>query len=151
MSKTTLIKFAVIFGMSLLFTACNVPASLQKTENKSVPAAFGVSADTTNTSKVIWKQFFKDPFLNALIDSALQKNQELNIALQEINIAKNEVRGRKGAYLPFVTAGAGVSVEKVGRYTSRGASDDSNEIMPGKSFPDPLPDYFLGLNMSWEV
>jgi multidrug efflux system outer membrane protein len=42
------------------------------------------------------------PYLVALIDTALKNNQELNITLQEIEIARNEIRARKGEYLPFV-------------------------------------------------
>ncbi len=77
--------------------------------------------------------------------------KEKRYTLQEINIAENEVRAKKGAYLPFMGVEAGAGVDKVGRYTSRGASDANNQILPGKKFPDPLPDFMLGVNVSWEV
>jgi outer membrane protein TolC len=54
-----------------------------------------------------------------------QNNQELQITLQEIEIAKNEARIRKGFLLPTVGLRAGSGVEKVGRYTSQGAGDAS--------------------------
>lgn len=79
------------------------------------------------------------------------KNQELNIILQEITIAQNEAKARKGAYLPFVSAGAGAGVEKAPRYTRIGAVDESTEIAPGKPIPDPLTDYMAAVNLSWEV
>ena len=137
--------------LSLLYTACIGPSAVQKKENTTVPEAFNNSKDSANIAKIQWKDYFTDPNLAGLIDAALKNNQELNIMLQEINIAKNEVRARKGAYLPTLNAGAGAGVEKVGRYTSQGASDDANEIMPGRRFPDPLPNYMVGLNVSWEV
>lgn len=123
----------------------------RKTENKTVPASYANSTDSVNTAKVKWKDFFTDPNLKALIDTALKNNQELNIILQEIYIAKNEVRARKGAYLPYLGVGAGAAVEKVGRYTSQGASDAVTQIVPGKATPEVLPNYLLGLNASWEV
>ncbi|HXB39360.1 MAG TPA: TolC family protein [Bacteroidia bacterium] len=138
-------------GISLLYASCSLPNFGRKTENKAVPTSYNNSKDSINTAKVKWKQFFTDPNLTALIDTALKNNQELNIILQEINIAKNEIRARKGAYLPFVGAGVGAGIEKVGLYTSQGASDATNNIMPGKKFPDPLPNYMLGVNASWEV
>src|ERR1700740_1876695 len=147
-----IIIYAGIIGISLLYTACSLPNFGRKTENKTVPASYNNSKDSANnTAKTKWKDFFTDPNLVTLIDTALKNNQELNIVLQEINIAQNEVRARKGAYLPFVGAVAGTGVEKVGRYTSRGASDANNQIMPGKNFPDPLPDFMLGVNVWWVV
>jgi len=136
----------------LLYTACSTPNFGRKTESKTVSASYNNMQDSiNNTAKTKWKDFFTDPNLTALIDSALKKNQELNIVLQEINIAKNEVRGRKGAYLPFVGVGVGAGVEKVGKYTSQGASDDANYIAPGQKVPVNLPNYMLGANVSWEV
>jgi len=144
-------KYVLISCITLVFTAC-VPALKQKTENKTVPVSFNNNTlDTVNTAKVNWKQFFTDPYLATLIDTALRNNQEFNIILQEINIAKNEVRARKGEYLPFVIIGAAAGVEKVGQYTRSGATEDNLEIKPGKKFPDPLPDFMVGLSASWEV
>jgi outer membrane protein, multidrug efflux system len=135
-----------------LYTACTIPTSLvPRQENKTMPASFRDSQDTTNTAKIKWKDFFTDPNLNALIDTALRNNQELNIILQEINIAKNEVRVRKGEYLPFVNLQGIAGVEKTPRYTRAGAIDANQEIAPGKEFPDPLPDFLLAANFSWQV
>jgi multidrug efflux system outer membrane protein len=135
----------------LMYSACTGPAQIQKTENKSVPESYKDSKDTSNTSKKKWLNFFTDPNLTALIDNALKNNQELNIMLQEISMSKNLVKARKGSYLPFLGIGALAGVEKVGRYTSQGASDANNEILPGKRFPEPLPDYLIGANVTWEA
>jgi outer membrane protein, multidrug efflux system len=150
-TKRTIFRYAGMACISLTFLACKNLSIVNKTESKIVPASYSNSTDSVNTAKVKWKEFFKDPELAKLIDSALIKNQELNIVLQEIQIAKNEVRARKGAFLPFLNAGAGAGVDKVGRYTSQGASDANNDIMPGKAFPDPLQNYVFGANVSWEV
>jgi NodT family efflux transporter outer membrane factor (OMF) lipoprotein len=86
-----------------------------------------------------------------LIDTALKNNQELNITLQEVEIAGNEILARKGEILPNVGLQAGAGFEKVGRYTSQGAGDASTEIKPGKEVPDVLPDYMIGLYAHWEA
>jgi len=150
--NTKLLKRIGLACLCLSISACTIPTSLQKTENKDVPAAYNnVSQDTTNSAKVQWRDFFTDPYLAALIDTALRNNQELNIMLQEIKISQNEVRARKGEYLPFVDIAAGAEVEKVGKYTSQGANDANTEIRPGQEFPDPLPNFMLGAYASWEV
>ena len=89
--------------------------------------------DSTNSARVNWKDFFKDPNLLGLIDTALNNNQELNITLQEIEIARNEVQARKGEYLPFVNFGAGMGVDKPARYISKGSSEATTEIKQGKA------------------
>jgi NodT family efflux transporter outer membrane factor (OMF) lipoprotein len=128
-----------------------VPLVVLKKENKNVPVSYKGAPDTINVVKVNWKDFFLDPYLNALIDTALRNNQGLNIILQDINIAKNEVKARKGAYLPFVNIGGGAGFDKSARYTRQGAVDASTNIETGKQIPDILPDYLLAANVSWEV
>jgi NodT family efflux transporter outer membrane factor (OMF) lipoprotein len=151
-TKNKAYKYIAFSFMLFTLMACKNLAIINKTENKSVPQNYNnSSADTINTAKIKWQEFFKDPALSVLIDSALNKNQELNIVLQEVQIAKNEIRARRGAFLPFMNAGLGAGSEKVGRYTSQGASDANNQIKPGKSFPDPLQNFEFGANISWEI
>ncbi len=142
----------IAIGCIFIAHACKVPSSLvPRSVNKSVPPRFANSTDTINSGKIKWKDFFTDPNLTALIDSSLHKNQELNIILQEINIAQNEVRARKGAYLPFVDLIAGGGVEKVSRYSTAGASEAISDIAPGKKTPQAVPNIMGGAIASWEV
>jgi multidrug efflux system outer membrane protein len=100
---------------------------------------------------VRWKEFFSDPYLAALIDTALSNNQELNIVMQEIQISRNEVRARKGEYLPFVHLEGAAGIERPARYTRWGATEATTQIEPGKEMPDPLPDFLVGAFATWEV
>ena len=142
---------AAIACLSLLYTACTGPSGVQKTENTTTPSSFNTSLDTINTAQLSWREFFKDSYLTALIDTALRNNQELNIVLQEINIASNEVRARRGEYLPFVDLEAGAGAEKMAQYTLPGAVHENISIVPGEETREPLPDFLLGANLSWEV
>lgn len=135
----------------LIITSCKVPAIIEQAENRSVPVSFGSGADTVNTAAVQWRNFFTDPQLQQLIDTALKNNQELRMTLQEIEIARADIRVKQGALLPTVGARAGIGVEKVGRYTSQGAGDASTEILPGKEVPDPLMDYTVAAYANWEI
>ncbi|PJJ59498.1 TolC family protein [Hymenobacter chitinivorans] len=139
--------------LALAMGACKTPTLVQKNENRTVPATFtGAAADSTNNiARVTWKEFFTDPNLTALIDTALQRNQELNITLQEIEIARQEIRARKGEYLPTVGLGAAAGVEKAARYTLPGATEENVDIKPERRTPDPLTDFQVGAYASWEV
>lgn len=137
--------------MVLSMVGCKILHGPIKTENKEVPANFGYSQDAATIAGISWRDYFSDDNLITLIDSALKKNQELNITLQEIEILKNEVRLRKGEYLPFVGLGLAAGLEKEGRFTRHGAVDESGEILPGRSFPEPLPNFEVAALASWEV
>ncbi|GAB3800902.1 TolC family protein [Spirosoma humi] len=151
MRNKRIVSWLGVASFALINAACTVPRLVQKTENKSVPASYYGSQDTTNTGTNRWRDFFADPYLAALIDSALYNNQELNVTLQEIQIANNEVFARSGAYRPFVGLGGGAGVDKVPRYTSQGAADAATEIRPGVETPEVLPNLYFGATASWEV
>lgn len=139
--------FSTLFGLQ----GCKSLQVESKEESRGVPTNFIGNNDTTNTADLKWMTFLKDPYLQALIDTALINNQELNILLQEIAILNNEVSARKGEYLPNVGIQVLSGVDKVGRYTSQGANDANTDIEPGKEMPEPLQDYMLGGFASWEI
>lgn len=104
-----------------------------------------------NSSYISYYDFFNDPVLAGLISQALTGNQELKILTQEIQIANFEVLGRSGTYLPFVTLGKLIGLDKPSRYTPMGAVEEQLNVLPGKSFPDPLPDFMVAADVSWEI
>ena len=144
-------KWWTLICFSTLLSGCITPKNVVEVENRSVPVSYNIATDSTNVARLNWKAYFNDKDLIALIDTALLKNQELNITLQEIEISRNEIRTRKGEYLPFVGVRAGAGVEKEGRFTRFGAVDENIDITPGKAFPEPFSDYTAGFHASWEV
>ena len=139
-------------ALGVMLSGCKMPAATMQAANTHVPRSFGsVNPDTNNMAQIPWRTFFQDTNLVLLIDIALQNNQELNMVLQEIQIAGNEALLRKGAILPSVRAGMGIGMEKVGRYTSQGAGDASTDITPGKEVPEVLLDFSPAIYAQWEV
>lgn len=145
------IAYFGILIITIFLNSCTLPELQPKKEKQLTPEKFNSDSAENNTANIIWKDFFSDPNLIAIIDTALVNNQELNIITQEILISNNEVMARRGEYLPSVKVGAGLGVEKVGRYTSQGANDANTEIAPGREFPEPLTDMMLSANASWEL
>ena len=137
--------------LSLLVTACNISYQATKKEVIPTPVSYATTTDSNSIAKQKWNEFFKDPLLVQLIDTALKNNQELNIMQREIAVATNEIRARKGAYLPFVGIGGLAGADKIGRYTSQGASDATNTIIPGKKNPDLLPNFTVAAYANWEI
>ena len=128
-------------SLSLAVAACATPALVEKTVSRNVPASYvstgSPAQDTASSARVRWKEFFTDPNLATLIDAALQNNQELNVTLQEIEISRNEVRARKGEYLPFVGLGARADVDRVAATRSR--APPRRRSISRKTAPRPTP------------
>jgi NodT family efflux transporter outer membrane factor (OMF) lipoprotein len=104
-----------------------------------------------NSATLPQSAFYNDPFLFGLIQQALTGNQELRILFEEMQIARNEAYARSGEYRPFVTLGARAGLEKTGQHTRDGAVEEQLEVAPGREFPDPLPDFLVASNISWEL
>jgi outer membrane protein, multidrug efflux system len=134
-------------GLLAVGCAPSLKGNEPREPNKVVPGSFGdaSSQGATSTAQKKWSEFFDSSELRALIDTALKRNQELNIRMQEIIIAQTEVSARKGEYLPKVNAGAGAGIEKVGKHTSQGASDEAHGV------PENLGNFQFGLTGSWEI
>jgi len=149
-------KYIAAIALSLVLASCKAPmATVIKDEVKeNIPQNFNQEEQqdaNNNSGTTPWRQFFTDPNLVALIETALKNNQELMITLQEIEIAKSGVVAKKGRLTPTVTAGIGAGVSKAGRYTSEGAGDATTDIEEGKEMPDPLGNFEGGLMANWEV
>lgn len=134
-----------------LASACvPTPPTTLREARTEVPQTFGaeeVAEDDSSDSsaRIDWHEFFDDPRLVALIDAAIEGNQELNIAVQEMIIANSEVMARRGDIFPSLSAGAGAGLDRAGTYTSQGQSDEHLDISPD------LPNFSLGLYASWEI
>ncbi len=146
------IKLTTLFtGCLLLISSCAVPSLVQKNKAIAVPAAFHESNDTSNSATINWRSYFTDPYLIALIDTALKNNQEMNSLRQEVLISGTEIRARKGEYLPYLGVGGGGGFDKHGRYTNIGAMEANTEIAPGKEMPEPVTDMSIAFRAGWEL
>lgn len=131
---------------ALLAAGCVPSATPPRAPNVTPPASFGAPApDAASIAQQTWGEFFASAELRDLIDTAMANNRELNAQLQEIIIARNEVSARQGDYLPKVGVEAGAGVEKVGRDTSQGRSDEAHGV------PEHLGSFGFGLTGSWEI
>jgi NodT family efflux transporter outer membrane factor (OMF) lipoprotein len=104
------------------------------------------SADSA--ASISWRHFFSDPYLVSLIEKALANNQEFNIAIQDIEIAANEVKERQAEYLPKVGLGAGASYIRPSANTTEGVLD---QITERDFHRNPDFNLNLGPSLSWEV
>ncbi len=145
------IATAIACIMLLVLPGCGIPKLFQPKPGPVLPQTFNGATSSDNSAQIGTTEFFNDPRLTSLIDQALFNNQQLRILAQDIAIANNEVLRRRGTYLPFVTFGSGASLDKLSTFTPAGA-DLSQIVSPaGQPFPNPLPDFLVAANVSWQI
>lgn len=142
----------LLFATALLMLSnCKTPKLPAEQALLPVPDNFQSQTDTLNTASISWSKIFNDPYLTALIEEALQNNQDMQTAAVRIQMANTGVKAAKGALKPFVSGGATPNLRKFGLYTMDGAGNATTDIEPGRIVPVHLPDLFVGLQSSWEV
>ncbi len=159
--KQRIVLTTIVAGLLLVVPGCKIPALCRATmgaalpdlymgaDNKVNPNIEFISLD--NSAQLGYREFFDDQTLTSLIDESLAGNQELKILAQDVRIANLDVLRRSGAYLPFGALGLRSGLEKPSRFSPWGAVDDQLLGAPGKGFPDPLPDFMVATNVSWEI
>ena len=142
---------AIACSMLLVLPSCAIPNLRQAEPGPDLPAGFNGATSSENSSQLGIEEFYNDPMLTSLIQQGLAGNRELKILDEEVQIARNEVLSRQGAYLPFLTIGAGGGLDKYSRYTLEGAGVRDDPYLFGKNLPNPLPNSQAGLNFSWQL
>lgn len=141
----------IIFVIVVTSSGCTgLNTDLAILEN-DIPDSFQKTQDTTNIADIQWKDYFADPLLHKLIDTAIGNNLDLQIALQRIEISRSSVRAATGALMPTMGLGVGTAIRRYGLYTMDGAGNATTDFKSGQQIPANLPDLFVGLQSSWEV
>jgi multidrug efflux system outer membrane protein len=145
---------AIAVACSLLLLPGCIP-HLRKPEPglNRLPEGFRGNTSPDNSAKVEIDEFYQDPMLLCLIHQALSPigNRELKIMNEEVQIARAEILGRTGAYLPFITLGANTGLERTSRFTEYGAGILDDPYLPGQHFSNPFGNYLGGVNLNWQI
>lgn len=151
-SRTQRAVFATLVCIALLILpGCGIPQLRSGEPGPQLPGTFNGNTSADNSACVMSTEFFEDPNLRGLINQALVGNQELKILAQDIAKANNEVMKRRGAWLPFVNFGAGASLDKYSDFTPYGAELNELTTPTGQQFPNPLPNFLVAANVTWQV
>lgn len=149
-------KPAVVAAAVLLvfIGACKVPQPLQTPELPVVPQT---EKDTLAQVELLpARQFFTDPYLQKLLDTARRNNADVLIAMQKMETVQAQLAMARKAWLPSLNAGISAGTEKFGDYTIDGVGNYDTNLSPNidkdQRIPTPaVPDYFAGLRSAWEI
>jgi multidrug efflux system outer membrane protein len=131
-----------------LLSACKVSKDIQAPKNV-VPDTFRNAthtADTTSVGDMQWKNFFADATLQNLIDSAIERNYDMQLAVKNIEASRLLFRQTKWNNVPQVDATVQATINRPSNNSLNGLSLSSFGV--GSSAAD---DYTSYLSLSWEA
>lgn len=154
--KSTIFRVLyLIVIVTLVFTGCRAPEQFVASSRQKLPETFPGTADTTGVASLSWREFFGDSLLIELIETGIQNNQDIRIAMSRINIATNYLAVARAARLPSLGYHAHAGKERMGEYTMAGVGNYDTNLSPNISedqkVPELVPDYYVGLRSSWEL
>lgn len=136
-----------IIALTLLaVTGCKVSKDTPLPE-QDLPEAYrsAFSADTATIANIEWKNFFPDSKLQELIGRAIAGNNDLQLAVKNIEISRRMLSQSKWGQIPQLSA-----------YVNANTSIPSENSLNGISINNFLntshiEDYNTGLSLSWEA
>jgi multidrug efflux system outer membrane protein len=149
-------NYALLLATVVVVSSCKLTKPVGHQQAIKTPATYAGQTDSAGIGEMKRNVFFTDTKLVALIDTAIQNNLDLKMAIQRIEMTRSNVLLAKGALLPSVSAEVSGGGRKFGDYTMDGVGNYDTNFSPNidsdRKLPAPfLPDYFAGLRSSWEV
>lgn len=137
----------MVFIMITTIISCNVSKNIE-TPKDAFPENFrnaSVSTDTTSIGDLEWKNFFTEKDITQLIDSAITRNNNLQIATKNIEIAQFRFTQSKWGNVP-----------QANLFVNASTSNPSDNSFTGKNLSQALgqnhiDDYSAGVSLSWEA
>ncbi|MEJ5055468.1 TolC family protein [Sphingobacterium sp. MYb382] len=150
-------KYIYVSGTAVLLltmTGCSAPKELQhpRVEQDALPTAFRLTHEElatdslSNLAELPYQQFFQDAYLIGLIDTALAHNNNMLVAVKQIEIAQETVKQMKWGYLPTVDLAVGAA--NINRPSNNSMNGMMASQFMGKRY---MEDYSTTLSVSWEA
>lgn len=148
-TKYKCIKIIILSGLIALIglPSCQVTKKYKSPDIDSENLFREVnSEDTTTIADIPWREYFKDPILQAYIDEGLNNNFDMQIAAERIKQAEAALGMARTAYFPDVALSGQFSQTRLSNADPlTGAGKDKSVLSYHKE------SYTLGIAASWEL
>lgn len=131
--------------MVLLSNSCKVSKDISAPDLHLPGVYRNASTDTTTIAKLPWKSFFSSPVLEEMIDSAMIHNNDLQVAMKNLEAAHLVLNQSKIANLPTLSIGITTTTARPSDNSMNGLS--LSQFLAQKH----IEDYTTSAIMSWEA
>lgn len=126
-------KIIFIAVSALLMASCAVKYQQPAIDTDALIRGVESTDTTFDIADIDWREFYQDPLLRELIDSALLHNFDMKVAVARIEQASAYFKQGKSAFFPSLGANASAGYTKPDLASSQ------------------TPYFSLGANLSWEI
>ena len=145
-NKYSFLPGATILLFLLIIASCKVSRDATKPD-MGLPATYAASkGDTSSIASMPWSSFFSDPELKVLINEAIKHNNDLQIAIKNIEAANLTLTQTKLGNIPTIGIQASAN-------TSRPSDNSLNGLSLSQfNYPSKhIEDYTIAAYLSWEA
>lgn len=132
----------------LILSACNVSKNVE-TPKPELPGTFrnaAVVSDTSSIAELQWNNFFTEATLQKLIDSAITRNYDMQIAVKNIEASRLLFKQVKWNNVPTATLNITASTDRPSNNSLTGLSLAQYNIGTNH-----IEDYSADVSLSWEA
>jgi NodT family efflux transporter outer membrane factor (OMF) lipoprotein len=131
----------------LLLTACKVLED-KASSLAIIPEHFrnGPANETTSIADLEWKSFFTEATLQKLIDSAISKNYDMQVAVKNIEAANLQLKQTKWNYVPEINLQVSSSTNRPSNNSVTGLNLSQFDLGTNH-----INDYSASVGFSWEA
>jgi len=140
--------YSILILLAVFISACKVSKDVA-TPKPELPVAFRNSATTADSSSIAdiqWKSFFTDATLQKLIDSAIARNYDMQIAVKNIEASQLLFKQVKWNYIPELNLNVTANTNRPSDNSVTGLSLTQYNI--GTKH---IEDYNANLGLTWEA
>lgn len=142
--KKSVIRLLPVLLVAVIFGSCKIATPPALPVAEKMPDTYIGDTDTITDGNIRWQEFFTDPLLVDLIETALKNNYDLLTAIQRVEMARADYNISQGAFLPSLSGVFSTNLGNVNQNMVGNADQDQriNNIRE---------EYFLGFQASWEA
>lgn len=151
----------IVILLLLVFTGCKIHEPYKRPDINEPVNYYGLNkgddGDTVSMANTHWRDFFNDPLLISLIDTALVNNIDLQMTNEYIEIGLSRLKQAKANFLPSVSAAPARFREDNFSANYHNYGSNRSRRIYGEGNPAPLSLYTerleheIGVDMSWEI
>ncbi|WEK38394.1 MAG: efflux transporter outer membrane subunit [Candidatus Pseudobacter hemicellulosilyticus] len=142
--RTIQFYISIAFAVAVLASACTVGKQYSRPA-LNLPDNYRGQAVTADSLQLPWRSFFKDPILVGLIEKALEKNNDMSVAVINMQQLELTYKQSRMGLLPTLNLSVGANRNWLSENSLNGSL--SSQFLGG-SYMD---DYSATLNLAWEA
>ena len=142
MKKQLIYRIFILGAVPLLLASCFAAKEYERPQeliDETYYRTDAIEQDSINMAVVSWRELFSDPILQEHIETGLENNIDIRVALQQILAAEANFKQGKAGYFPTLDATAQMTHQELSSNSQFGGLFSS------------LDQYELSASLSWEA